>query len=110
MENTPDFSAPQAEVEDELAALLFIAEVKLETLRRYQRHLLALRNGGYRRRILTLREHQDFYFPHAMFHLLLECRYARSEYMGVLRGIANLEAPRAELPDTDLLDDESWPF
>ncbi|WP_429180364.1 hypothetical protein [Aeromonas salmonicida] len=84
-ENTPDFSALQAEVEADIAALSAIAKVKLATLRQYQHQLLALRES----RLPKPR------FPRC--RLLFECREERRDHLKVLETIAHQEQYLAHL-------------
>lgn len=84
-ENTPDFSALHAELEADIAALSFIAQVKLEALRQCQRQLLAVREA----RLPAPK--------FALCRLLFECRWTRSDRMKALDTIAHQERYLANL-------------
>lgn len=84
-ENTPDFSALQAELEADIATLSAIAQVKLATLRQYQRQLLALRES----RLPKPR------FPRC--RLLFVCREERRARIEALDTVAHQERYLAHL-------------
>ena len=84
-ETTRDFSALQAEVEADIAALSFIAKVKLTTLRQYQHQLLALRKA----RLPRPR------FPRC--RLLFVCREERLARIEALDTVAHQERYLAHL-------------
>lgn len=84
-EQTPDFSALQAEVEADIAALSAIAKVKLATLRQYQRQLL------------TLREARLPAPKYALCRLLFECREERRARIEALDTVAHQKRYLAHL-------------
>ncbi|HDU8489724.1 TPA: hypothetical protein RG418_000662 [Aeromonas hydrophila] len=92
-EQTPDFSALQAEVEADIATLSAIAKVKLATLRQYQRQLL------------TLREARLPEPKYALCRLLFECREERRARIEALDTVAHQERYLAHL-----CGDEPLPF
>lgn len=92
-ENTPDFSALQAELEADIATLYAIAEVQLATLHQYQRKLLALREARLPRS------------KFALCRLLFECRWERRARQKALETIAH-----QELMLVNLRCDEQLPF
>lgn len=85
MNNTPDFSALQAEIEADIATLSAIAQVKQETLRQYQRQLLALRDARPPRPRFT------------RCRLLFECREERRARLDALDTISCQERYLANL-------------
>jgi hypothetical protein len=84
-ENTPDFSALQAEVEADIVSLSAIARIKHDALRHYQRQLLALRSA----RLPSPR--------YARGRLLFECREERRARLYALDTVAHQERYLAHL-------------
>ncbi|MDM5142625.1 hypothetical protein OB959_23025 [Aeromonas bestiarum] len=92
-ENTPDFSALQAELEADIATLSAIAQLKLATLHQYQRQLLALREARLPKP------------KFALCRLLFECRWERRARQKALETISH-----QELMLVNLRCDEQLPF